>query len=702
MKKILSLVLLIYNLYGYAQAQSDSVRIQPATKKVQSDTTRRLREVIIRPYFSTQPILRSTGSIGIVDTSLFNKQQGMSLVAAVNTVSGVRMEERSPGSYRLSIRGSLLRSPFGIRNVKIYIDEFPLTDAGGNSYLNAIDAAGIQRMQILKGPQSGVFGANSGGVVLIEPQGLSSDSSNLSLNLQGGSFGLFKENVTAGKRFGKYQLSITQAYQRSDGYRNHSAMKRSFLQAVQKYDYAASASLKALVFYSDLSYQTPGGLTAAQLAIDPKLSRPAGGAFRSAIDQQAAIYSKTIFGGLSNEWQISSAFKQVTSVFGSYTDLKNPFITNYEHRKETTYGLRTYIQYAERSAALNYMFNFGLESMGTGTDFNNSDNNLGVPGNLQAHDKLKAASNFAFLHLNFDFFDRLLLELSASANLYKYNYESIAPVAIPKQSNTFDVQIMPRVALSYLLTKTFSVKGSVSRGYSPPTIQEVRASDNVINVNLQPESGWNYETGLKLQDLNQRLFAEVTGFYYHLNEAIVRRLNENDTEYFINAGGTKQWGLETNLSYWLISLKNSGVIRSLQLRNSYTLSKFKFDDYLNGENNYSGNKLTGVPKNVVVSSIDLTFPKSYYFFVQHNYTSKIPLNDGNTVYAKQYHLLQAKLGLRNIKVKNAALEVFIGADNILNQQYSLGNDLNAVNGRYFNPAATRNYYGGLALKLSKN
>jgi iron complex outermembrane receptor protein len=699
MKKILTLVLLIYSLHGYTQEQSGTKQVQSDTEQVQTDTIKRLKEVVIRPYFSIQPILRSTGSIGIIDTSLLNRQQGMSLVPAVNTISGVRMEERSPGSYRLSIRGSLLRSPFGIRNVKIYIDEFPLTDAGGNSYLNAIDAAGIQRMQILKGPQSGVFGANSGGVVLIEPQGLAADSSNLNLNLQGGAFGLFKESVSAGKRFGKYQLSITQAYQRSDGYRDHSAMKRSFLQAVQKYDYAASASLKALVFYSDLSYQTPGGLNAAQLAIDPRLSRPGAGAIRSAIDQQAAIYSKTIFGGLSNEWQISEAFKQVTSVFGSYTDFKNPFITNYEHRKESTYGLRTYIQYAARSAELKYMFNLGLESMGTNTDFNNSDNNFGTPGNLQAHDKLKAASNFAFLHLNFDLYDRLLLELSASANLYKYNYESIAPVAIPKQSNTFDVQIMPRVALSYLLTKTFSVKGSVSRGYSPPTIQEVRASDNVINVNLQPESGWNYETGFKYQDLNQQLFLEVTGFYYHLNEAIVRRVNENDTEYFINAGGTKQWGLETTLSYWLISSRTSGAIRGLQLRNSYTLSKFKFDDYQNGANDYSGNKLTGVPKNIVVSSLDFTFPKSYYLFLQHNYTSKIPLNDANTVYAKRYHLLQAKAGLRNIRIKNAALEVFVGADNILNEKYSLGNDLNAANGRYFNPAATRNFYGGLALKL---
>ena len=56
-----------------------------------------------------------------------------SLVPALNTVPGVRMEERSPGSYRLSVRGSLLRSPFGIRNIKVYWNDIPFTDAGGRN-----------------------------------------------------------------------------------------------------------------------------------------------------------------------------------------------------------------------------------------------------------------------------------------------------------------------------------------------------------------------------------------------------------------------------------------------------------------------------------------------------------------------------------------------------------------------------------------
>jgi iron complex outermembrane receptor protein len=685
MKKILTLVLVSSALSAFSQAPT------------RQDTTKKLTEVVIRPYFSPQLLLRTTGSVGILDESSLDRQPGSSLVSAMNTIPGVRMEERSPGSYRLSLRGSLLRSPFGIRNVKIYIDDFPLTDAGGNTYLNALDISAAGSIEVLKGPQSSIYGANSGGVVLIQPQVLTTDSTRVGLNLSGGSFGLFRENVTLGKQWKNYQLNISQSYQRSDGYRDHSAMNRKYFQINQQLDYSSAAKLKALIFYSDLQYETPGGLTAAQYALNPQLSRPTAGSIRGAIDQQAAIYSKTFYAGVMNDWQISSHFKHVLSVFTSYTDFKNPFITNYEHRKEFTLGLRTYVEYEKNSTDVNWKFNLGLESGGTSTDDVNSDNNYGTPGALQASDKLKAATNFGFANINIDIFKKLLLELSTSANLYKYNYESSYPVVIGKQTNSFDLQFMPRAALSYLFSQNFSARASVSKGYSPPTLAEIRASDNVINVNLQPEHGWNYETGFRYQTADKRLFADVTGFYYHLKDAIVSRLNDNATEYFINAGGTKQWGLETSVSAWIIGRNNARFVRGLLLTSSYTLSHFQFDDYFGRSVNLSGKDLTGVPKNVVITGLELQLPKGLYIFAQHNYTSRLPLDDANTVYAQKYHLVQAKIGCRDIKIGKTPVELFAGADNLLNQKYSLGSDLNAAGGRYFNAAPTRNFYGGLSL-----
>lgn len=669
--------------------------------QIKPDTSKKLNEVVIRPYFSAQPLLRSTGTIGLIDQKILDQQPSGSYVSAMNSTSGVRMEERSPGSYRLSIRGSLLRSPFGVRNVKIYMDEFPLTDAGGNTYFNALDITAAQSLQILKGPHGNIFGANSGGVILIQPQGAVPDSTTLTLKLEGGSYGTFRQNSALNKQFKKYSLTVTQAYQHSDGYRDHSGMDRKYFQTFHKWDYTKNAVLKAMVFYSDLHYNTPGGLTAAQYEQNPKLSRPAGGGIKSATEQNAGIYSKTLYGGISHDWRINDHFKHVTAVFSSYTDFKNPFITNYEKRKEFTLGLRSYLEYENQQRDLNWKFDLGAESMQTTTKFDNYANDSGIPAALMVSDQLEAASNFAFAHLSTDIFHKWLLELSASANLYKYSYESIFPVVIPKKSNSFDVQLMPRAALSYLVNANLALRASLSKGYSPPTLPEVRASDNVINVDLQPEYGWNYETGLKYQTPNNRLFIDLTGFYYNLKHAIVRRLDENDAEYFVNAGGTKQWGLESTLAFWVIPANRSRFIRGVQLRNAYTLSRFKFEHYLDKTADYSGNDLTGVPKTILVSSANVQLPNELYIFLQHNFTSQIPLNDANTAYAKKYHLLQTKIGWKNLRIAHIPVEIFIGADNILNEKYSLGNDLNAMGGRYFNAAATRNFYGGLALQLNQ-
>ena len=105
----------------------------------QKDSLLNIEEVVVKGYESNTRLQQVPASISVVGKSDLQRYSSYSLLPAFNNVSGVRMEERSPGSYRLSIRGSLLRSPFGVRNVKLYLDDFIFTDAGGNAYLNLLD-----------------------------------------------------------------------------------------------------------------------------------------------------------------------------------------------------------------------------------------------------------------------------------------------------------------------------------------------------------------------------------------------------------------------------------------------------------------------------------------------------------------------------------------------------------------------------------
>jgi len=643
--------------------------------------------------FHSLSIKQSPASVDSIKPN--EHQPSFTLVPGLNTLPGIRMEERSPGSYRLSIRGSLLRSPFGVRNVKIYFDDFLLTDAGGNTYLNSLDASSISSMEIWKGPYGSLYGANTGGVARIRSYE-QSDTSIIKASLTGGAYGLFYENIRIQQKWKKQYLTVNQAYQRSDGYRDQSALARQFYQASYYADYHKNKRIKALAFYSDLNYQTPGGLTLEQYQQNPTAARPSAGPIPGAEQQDAHITNKILYGGIGHEMKLGSYFRHVITLFTTKNDLTNPAITNYETRKELTYGTRTYI---EASMNSNYRFlwnwNVGVEWQKTKSVIANYRNNAGEKDTLLAATDVNARQYFIFSQFSATIYSRIMIEGGVSLNQYKYNYRS-PNITDTWSYQSFKQQLMPRIAISYKLREQLMWRASVSKGYSAPTIAEVRPNDNIVHTDLQAEYGWNYETGLRFE--NKRFRADAAVFYFAQKNSIVSRIDSSSNQYFVNAGGTKQPGLETQLTYKLVPLKSYGFVRLLELKNSITYYVFSFNNYRVGNTDYSGNRLTGVPQAVVISSVFIEFAKKIHLYVQYNHTGKIPLNDGNTVFANDYHLLQTKLGV-DIHMKKVLLEVFLGADNLLNQQYSLGNDLNAFGGRYYNAAPLRNFYSGIACRL---
>jgi len=673
-----------------------------AQAELADDSITQLPSATVRAYLSNQPYLTVSSTIGLVDSSLLRLQQGTTLLPAMNTIPGVRMEERSPGSYRLSVRGSLLRSPFGVRNVKIYFDELPLTDAGGNTYLNVLDPLALQHLTILKGPDGSLFGANSGGVVLINPNGSENKSPNAaSITADAGSYGLYHQQVSANYQVNPhYRFALNYAFQRSDGYRENTGLNRHYLQTVQRFNYSDKNELRLVGFYSDMSYETPGGLTEAQYLENPQQARPSAGNTPGSVAQHAAIYDKTLFGGLIHHTKLNAHFNHVLAVFGQYTDFANPFITNFEKRYEGNLGFRTYLNYVkEYNENFVWKANAGIEWQKGKADVLNYDNNGGIQGDQQVGDALKNYQYFYFIRLNGDIAKRLNIETALSLNYYRYAYENLFPnPSHGYQSVRFDPAWMPRFALSYLIHSTFSWRLSAGRGFSPATTAEVRSSDNVINTALRPETGWNYETGLRWQSKNNRFQADGAFFIYRMHDAIVRLTNEGGAESFTNAGGVNQRGIEATLSAWIIHAHQNGFIRGLRFSTNLTWSHFRFRDYENDGTNYDGNKVTGVPDQVLVNSLHFLFPQSWSLYLQHNYTSSIPLDDGNTTFADAYHLLQGKIQWGHSFFKGTMINFFGGADNILNQKYSLGNDINAFGGRFYNPAMPRNYYVGLAVR----
>lgn len=169
------LVFFLLLFFSDAHAQDSTQPIELDSVVVRAfDRNSRLRDVAAAVQYINNATLRRFGTASVVE--------------AVNTAPGVRMEERSPGSYRFAIRGSALRSPFGVRNVKVYYNDLPLTDPGGQTYLNSLGNYDYGSLEVIKGPGSSFYGAGTGGVLLINS--MENNAERLFAEHTSGSFGL--------------------------------------------------------------------------------------------------------------------------------------------------------------------------------------------------------------------------------------------------------------------------------------------------------------------------------------------------------------------------------------------------------------------------------------------------------------------------------------------------------------------------------
>ena len=321
------------------------------------DSANLISEVKIDAYKKPTAFINSTKSVSVISENLLNQNTPERMLESINQIAGARMEERSPGSYRISLRGSTLRSPFGVRNVKVYLDDFILSDASGNTYFNVISPELINRMEIYKGPESGDYGAVTGGTILLKTK----NSDNLSTNISTGSYGTFNQSFDFSAQMGKHFLEVFQNYYQSDSYREQSKVQRKQVFVKDHFQYSSKGILKAMLMYSDLDYQTPGGLTLQQMNLNRKQARPKTAALPSASEQDAGIRNKMIFAGLSQEYQFNTNFSHFILVQGSYVDFENPFITNFENRFEKNFAVRTHLNYDKNWGEISLAYRLGFE-----------------------------------------------------------------------------------------------------------------------------------------------------------------------------------------------------------------------------------------------------------------------------------------------------------------------------------------------------
>ena len=186
---------------------------------------------------------------------------------------------------QISVRGFGARSTFGIRGVRLYVDDIPATLPDGQGQITNVDLGSADRIEVLRGPFSALYGNSSGGVIQVFTEDGTGPPS-LGAALSGGSYGALRVGAKASGAVGAFGYVVSGSNFHTDGYRDHSAAERNIGNA--KLTWRDDANRVTLVVNSLAlpKAQDPLGLTRAQFDTDPRSVDPAASSdTRKTVDQ---------------------------------------------------------------------------------------------------------------------------------------------------------------------------------------------------------------------------------------------------------------------------------------------------------------------------------------------------------------------------------------------------------------------------------
>lgn len=661
-----------------------------------------LNEVRITAYGISRTNKETAGSIAVLHGAQIQQGNSVSLQPAMNSVPGVRMDQSTLSESRISIRGNGVRAPWGIRNIKIYVNEIPVTEADGTSRMEALDVNDVGQVEIIKGPASSIYGAGIGGVINFRLQ--RSPYSERSLEVSGlvGSYGLSRLATTyrnGGDRTNSY---VSYGWQQFDGYRDHSNDMRRFLAGNFQFFPSERQVVTVLLNRTTQHSQIPGSLTKQQAHENPTQANAGN------LEKRAGRYQNWTRIGIGQQYLFNDRLSNSTSIFTYFYDLDHPLAYAYIRNYYQSYGGRTRFTYDSGFAILPTIFTVGAEFNQANTKGAQYVNAEGKEGVMNGNTDYKNTLYSFFYQSETAVTSQTTLALGISFNGLTYD---VSDYLLPERSGVkrFEMEASPRIALSHNFGDLLSLHGSISSGFSPPSGSEIKNVDGSINPRLQAEKGINYEVNAKGNLLQSRLAYDLALFKMDMKGELIAQSVEQGITVYNNSGRTSHNGAELALSYLAIKETDGKEIALLRPYAAITYSHFRYDDYKIFDGNgqvqalYDGNDLVGIAPWVISAGLQMETKAGLYFYGSYFFNDRVPLDDSNTAYNPAYHVLNAKVGFRKKLLRHVAVDIYAGLDNIANRSYSSHTALNAIayggaSPAYFSPSPERNGYGGMNVK----
>ena len=671
----------------------------PAYSQLKKDTTALSEVVIASPIAST--LQKTAAAVAVIRAKELERTDGVILTSILNTVPGVYMQQGALNTNRITIRGIGSRTQYRTNKVKAYYEGIPLTTAEGETTIEDIDLETISRIEIIKGPNSTSFGSGLGGVIQLFSKDILSKESFAKSKTTVGSYGLLQQSFSGGYGTVKSSLFSNYSHLQSDGFRANSAYDRKSFTLHGKQSISDKGSFSFIGSYTRLK-----AFIASSINETDFKNMPEKAAANWAAAQGYESYDKIVL-GLGYQHRLSEKWSFKANVFSNFKDAFEPRPFDILDDKTTSLGLRSTVNFRSKLYSIPFEASLGTEmatELYTFSLFENKYQSQPNQGSIEGAEfsSKKQNRNYRnyFLQMDFELTQNLHLETGVALNATQYSLEDTfkTNTTIEKTDYTFGNVWSTRLGISYEVAASKNIYASVSKGFSVPSVAETLTPEGEINTNLKPEVGWNYELGFKGNWLQKRLYTEMAFFSTQINNLLVARRTAEDQFVGVNAGESSHKGVELALNYQLVNTDRIQLTPYF----SGTFNNFKFRDFVDGDNDYSGNALTGVPNKQWNVGVDAKTASGFIANASYLNVGSIPMNDSGTKYSESYSLVNIKFGYSLTILKFLKTEISSGINNLGNSKYAASILPNAVGfgkalPRYYYPGNPRNYYAGFSV-----
>lgn len=631
-------------------------------------------------------------------------QRHLSLDETLAAVPGVAVSNRNNPSQdpRISIRGFGARSAFGVRGIRVLRDGIPLTLPDGQTPVDYLDLESVGRVEILRGSASSLYGNAGGGVIDIRSSAPAPRPVTAEAKWWTGSYG---NRRLVGKASGSvpdlgYQANVTHTL--STGFREYSRQRVTTGFARTVIERALGTFAIQYLGMSTPLAENPGALTAAQMEANSRMADPLSirkRARKSVKQSQLGVTARRS----GDRGDLEAA------VYLGVRSLDNPLAFAVVDVSRTASGASLRGGIPWEMAGVDHRLTAGAELQVQNDSRRNFANCNDIPmattptatcpvvgaerGSVTLDQRELVASAGAYIRDELRLGDSYIASAALRGDRVRFTVrDRLIDSNNPDDSGERTLgAISPMVGVLALLSPTHSAYFNVSSAFETPTATELGNQPSGaagINRELRPQRSTTYETGVKGSwpagvQYNAAVFATQV-----VDELIPFDIPaSNGRRYFRNAGRTSRRGVELAL----------GAARGpLEAAAAYTYANYRFTDFTVGTQNYAGNAIPGIPRQLVQGST--VYRTSFGSFVaEATVADRAFVDDANSDSAPGYAVFNTRLNLAG-RAGPSGAELTLGANNLFGRRYASSLSVNAAGGKYFEPGTERAVYVGITLR----